>query len=111
MRTFEVIYTDGHAETVCAERIQFTPTHVVFDNTENSLGYGRFSLECAIQAAQVELVTETAAASWRKQIQAKAWREGYEAGSSDSSAWEDVTDGYVDFDEYEDTPNPYRDTP
>ena len=39
---------------------------------------------------------------------AQAWDEGYEAGSSDSSAWEDVTDGYVDFDEYEDTPNPYR---
>ena len=41
-----------------------------------------------------------------KTAMAQAWDEGYEAGSSDSSAWEDVTDGYVDFDEYEGTPNP-----
>ena len=46
-----------------------------------------------------------------KTAMAQAWDEGYEAGSSDSSAWEDVTDGYVDFDEYEGTPNPYQDTP
>ena len=44
-----------------------------------------------------------------KRMQADAWDEGYEAGSNDSYAWEAVNEGYVDFDEYEDTPNPYRD--
>ena len=44
-----------------------------------------------------------------KTAMAKAWDEGYEAGSNDSYAWEAVNEGYVDFDEYEDTPNPYRD--
>ena len=43
-----------------------------------------------------------------KRMQADAWDEGYEAGSNDSYAWEAVNEGYVDFDEYEDTPNPYR---
>ena len=42
------------------------------------------------------------------EAKAEAWEEGYESGSDDTGAWEDVTDGYVDFDEYEDTPNPYR---
>ena len=44
-----------------------------------------------------------------KTAMAQAWDEGYEAGSNDSYAWEAVNEGYVDFDEYEDTPNPYRD--
>lgn len=39
---------------------------------------------------------------------AQAWDEGYKAGSDDSNAWEDVNEGYVDFDEYEGTHNPYR---
>ena len=42
---------------------------------------------------------------------AQAWGEGYEAGSYDTSAFAATADGYVDFDDYEDTPNPYRDTP
>ena len=42
-------------------------------------------------------------------IKAEAGDEGYEAGSDDAHSWADVTDGYGDFDEYEDTPNPYRD--
>ena len=44
-------------------------------------------------------------------IKADAWDEGYKAGSDDTSAFAATVDGYVDFDEYEDTPNPYRDTP
>ena len=46
-----------------------------------------------------------------KTAMAQAWDEGYEAGSNDSYAWQDATDGYAYFDEYEDTPNPYRDEP
>ena len=46
-----------------------------------------------------------------KRMQADAWDKGYEAGSDDTRAFNDVTDGYADFDEYEDTPNPYQDTP
>jgi len=46
-----------------------------------------------------------------KTAMAQAWDEGYKAGSDDSYAWEAVNEGYVDFDEYEDTPNPYRDEP
>ena len=43
-----------------------------------------------------------------KRMLANAWDQGYEAGSDDARAFDDVTDGHVDFDEYEDTPNPYR---
>lgn len=46
-----------------------------------------------------------------KTAMAQAWDEGYEAGSNDSYAWEAVNEGYVDYDDYEDTPNPYQDTP
>ena len=41
---------------------------------------------------------------------AQAWDEGYKAGSDDTSAFAATVDGYVDFDEYEDTPNPYRES-
>ena len=44
-----------------------------------------------------------------EQAMAVAWDEGYEAGSNDGCAWQDVTEGYTEFDDYEDTPNPYRD--
>ena len=43
-----------------------------------------------------------------KRMLANAWDQGYEAGSDDARAFDDATDGHVDFDEYEDTPNPYR---
>lgn len=43
-----------------------------------------------------------------KRMLKQAWDEGYEAGSDDVHAWIDATEGYADFDEYEDTPNPYR---
>lgn len=43
-----------------------------------------------------------------KTAMAQAWDEGYEAGSDDTRAFNDVIDGYAYFDEYEDTPNPYR---
>jgi len=46
-----------------------------------------------------------------KTAMAQAWDEGYKAGGDDTSAFAATVDGYVDFDEYEDTPNPYRDTP
>ncbi len=41
-----------------------------------------------------------------RQAKAEAWDEGYTTGSEDSAVWEDVKNGYRD--EYEDTPNPYR---
>lgn len=36
-----------------------------------------------------------------------AWAEGYDAGSTDSSNYEDVRDGHAYYDDYEETPNPY----
>lgn len=39
---------------------------------------------------------------------ANAWDQGYEAGSDDARAFDAVTESWVDFDEYEDTPNPHR---
>ena len=44
-----------------------------------------------------------------KRMLEKAWDQGYEAGWSDAHAWLDVTEGHVEPDEYEDTPNPYQD--
>ena len=44
-----------------------------------------------------------------KRMQADAWDEGYEAGSDDARAFDAVTENWVEYDEYEDTPNPYRD--
>ena len=46
-----------------------------------------------------------------KTAMAQAWDEGYEAGSYDASAFAATADGYVDYAEYGDTPNPYQDTP
>lgn len=43
-----------------------------------------------------------------KQMLATAWDEGYEAGSNDVEAHLDALHGHTDYDEYEDTPNPYR---
>lgn len=63
MHTYEVHFTDGATQSVYAERIMFTPTHIVFDNTPNSLGtdgFGgyQFRLEAAFLAANVESVFE-----------------------------------------------------
>lgn len=63
MHTYEVTFTDGSTETYYAERIQFGPTHVVFDNTADSLGcdaYGNYkhSLEAALLASTVLLIEE-----------------------------------------------------
>ena len=44
-----------------------------------------------------------------KRMLANAWDQGYEAGSDDARAFDDVTAGHVEPDEYEDTPNPYQD--
>ena len=38
----------------------------------------------------------------------QAWAEGYEAGSDDARAFDAVTENWVEYDEYEDTPNPYQ---
>ena len=46
-----------------------------------------------------------------RRAKADAWNEGYEAGSDDARAFDAVTESWVEFDEYEDTPNPYQDTP
>ena len=43
-----------------------------------------------------------------KRMLANAWNEGYEAGSDDARAFDAVTESWVEYDEYEDTPNPYR---
>ena len=43
-----------------------------------------------------------------KRMLEQAWGEGHEAGWSDAHAWHDVTEGHVESDEYEDTPNPYQ---
>lgn len=37
-----------------------------------------------------------------------AWAEGYDAGTTDSSNYEDVRDGHAYYDDYEETPNPYQ---
>lgn len=42
-------------------------------------------------------------------LKAEAWDEGYEAGSNDVEAHLAALHGHTDYDEYEDTPNPYRD--
>ena len=42
-------------------------------------------------------------------IKADAWDEGYEAGNHDTREFDAVTESRVDYDDYEDTPNPYRD--
>ena len=44
-----------------------------------------------------------------KRMLANAWDQGYEAGSDDARAFDAVTESWVDYDEYEDTRNPYRD--
>ena len=44
-----------------------------------------------------------------KRMLEQAWAEGYETGTDDALAWLDVTEGHVESDEYEDTPNPYQD--
>ena len=44
-----------------------------------------------------------------KRMLEKAWAEGYEAGSDDARAFDAVTESWVEYDEYEDTPNPYQD--
>ena len=44
-----------------------------------------------------------------KQMLATAWDEGYEAGSNDVELHLNALNGHTDYDEYEDTPNPYRD--
>lgn len=38
MHTYLVTFADGGTEEVRSERVQFTPTHIVFDNTENVPG-------------------------------------------------------------------------
>ena len=43
-----------------------------------------------------------------KTAMAQAWDEGYKAGSYDTREFDAVTECRVDYDEYEDTPNPYR---
>ena len=43
-----------------------------------------------------------------KRMLEQAWDKGYEAGSDDTRAFNDVTEGCAEFDEYEDTPNPYQ---
>ena len=44
-----------------------------------------------------------------KRMLEKAWAEGYEAGGDDARAFDAVTENWVEYDEYEDTPNPYQD--
>ena len=46
-----------------------------------------------------------------KTAMAQAWDEGYEAGSYDTREFDAVTESRVDYDDYEDTPNPYQDEP
>ena len=43
-----------------------------------------------------------------KRMLEQAWYEGYATGTDDAHAWHDVTEGHVESDEYEDTPNPYQ---
>ena len=44
-----------------------------------------------------------------KTAMAQAWDEGYKAGNHDTREFDAVTESRVDYDDYEDTPNPYRD--
>lgn len=85
MHTYEVTFTDGMKSTFYAERIQFGPTHVVFDNTADSLGcdaYGNYkhSLEAAVLASTVLSVVEIDGASWRKRLEKVAWDQGADFG-------------------------------
>ena len=43
-----------------------------------------------------------------KQMLANAWDQGYEAGIDDARAFDAVNENWFEYDEYEDTPNPYR---
>lgn len=43
-----------------------------------------------------------------KTAMAQAWDEGYEAGSYDTREFDAVLESRVDYDDYEDTPNPYQ---
>ena len=105
MRTFEVTFLDGGTETFCAERIQYTPTHIVFDNTPNVLGLTRYgegiySLEAALLASTVLMVEEVGGASGVRRIKAKAWDEGADFGLA--------TRGYSRRDTNIDGENPYE---
>ena len=44
-----------------------------------------------------------------KRMLANAWDQGYEAGIDDARAFDAVTENWFEYDEYEATPNPYRD--
>ena len=44
-----------------------------------------------------------------KRMLKQAWDQGYEAGSDDARAFDAVTENWVEYDEYEDTPDPYQD--
>jgi len=105
VRTFEVTFLDGSTETFYAERIQYTPTHIVFDNTERSFGIdGRGvcndGLEAAILASTVLMVEEVGGASGVRRIKAKAWDEGADFGLA--------TRGYSRRDTNIDGENPYE---
>lgn len=105
MRTFEVTFTDGSTETFCAERIQFTPTHIVLDNTERSFGIDNRGicndgLEAAILASTALMVEEIGGASWRRRLQKAAWDEGADFGLA--------TRGYSRRDTNIDGENPYE---
>ena len=52
---------------------------------------------------------EKAARECIARLKAEAWDEGYEAGSSDVELHLAALHGHTDYDEYEDTPNPYQD--
>lgn len=58
MHTYIVTLNSGDQVTIESERVQFTPTHIVFDNTQNALGFGRYELVRALRADTVLEVTE-----------------------------------------------------
>lgn len=60
MHKYTVVLADGNHMIFEAERVHFTPTHVVFDNTEASLGHGRYELVEALNARLVDEVYEGA---------------------------------------------------
>lgn len=58
MHTYQVTWNNGETDSFRSERLEFGATHIVFHNTENSLGYGRVQLVAALRADAVLMVEE-----------------------------------------------------
>lgn len=58
MHTFLVTFNDGSTEEFRSEQVQFAPTHIMFNITQNVLGYGDTRLVAAPRADTVLVIEE-----------------------------------------------------